>query len=235
MVEEWHAAFETCSHGGTVEFYQDVVWQICDAVEIHHLLDEVGNGGGAVKLRRQRQRAADDGLLPVRRQVLIQFGQVGVGPREEPLRRLATKLRVSDRVRFLGHRNDVPELLRETDVYVHCSHSDGFGIAAAEAMAAGCAVVATRNEGLDSVVGNAGILVQPGDVEALAHALRRLLASPRSGSASECLHRNGRTSSASKRRQTVTYDSMKKFCGQRALAMTSMRDVLDLPRCILTS
>ncbi|MBI2677544.1 MAG: glycosyltransferase family 4 protein [Candidatus Koribacter versatilis] len=102
---------------------------------------------------------------------------VGVGPREPTLRRLAAELRVSDRVQFLGHRTDVPELLQATDIYVHCSHSDGFGIAVAEAMAAGCAVVSTRNEGLEDVVGDAGFLVPPGDFHSLAGALRRLLAS----------------------------------------------------------
>jgi glycosyltransferase involved in cell wall biosynthesis len=103
---------------------------------------------------------------------------IGVGPREYELRRLAADLHLADRVRFLGHRTDIPELLRGCDLYVHSSHSDGFGIAVCEAMAAGCAVVATRNEGLHHVVDDAGILVPPGDAEALAKALRQLLASP---------------------------------------------------------
>ena len=103
---------------------------------------------------------------------------LGKGPKEPELRRLAQQLGIAARVRFLGHQEAVPAILRASDVYVHCSHSEGFGIAAAEAMAAGCAVVATRNPGLDEVVGDAGVLVAPGDAAGLAREIRRLLDAP---------------------------------------------------------
>jgi glycosyltransferase involved in cell wall biosynthesis len=103
---------------------------------------------------------------------------VGDGPLRPQLQSLAHELGVSDRVSFLGHRDDVPELLRATDVYVHCAHLEGFGLAALEAMASGVPVVATRNPGMADVVGDAGLLVDPGDVKGLVAALEQLRASP---------------------------------------------------------
>ena len=61
------------------------------------------------------------------------------------------------------------------DLYIHSTHSDGFGIAALEAMAAGLPVIASDVPGLAGVVGNAGILVPPRDAEALAHAIQSVL------------------------------------------------------------
>lgn len=79
---------------------------------------------------------------------------------------------------FLGRRPNVPELIKAADLYVHCSHTEGFGIAALEAMAAGLPVVATNVPGLAQVVGDAGILVSPDDCAALARAMPSVLESP---------------------------------------------------------
>jgi glycosyltransferase involved in cell wall biosynthesis len=82
------------------------------------------------------------------------------------------------RVRFLGRREDVPALLADADILVVPSRWEGFGLAAAEGLAAGVAVVASDVDGLREVVGDAGLLVPPGDVTALHHALVRLAADP---------------------------------------------------------
>src|SRR5206468_5361002 len=55
------------------------------------------------------------------------------------------------------------------------SRSEGFGLPALEAMARGCPVVASDAGALPEVVGDAGLLVPPGDADALAGALARLL------------------------------------------------------------
>ncbi|HEX3437648.1 MAG TPA: glycosyltransferase family 4 protein, partial [Pseudacidobacterium sp.] len=57
-------------------------------------------------------------------------------------------------------------------------HSDGFGIAACEAMAAGLPVVASNVPGLAQVVAGAGILFPPGDDKTLAQYLNALIESP---------------------------------------------------------
>jgi glycosyltransferase involved in cell wall biosynthesis len=61
------------------------------------------------------------------------------------------------------------------DIYVHPAAFEGFGIAAAEAMSAGKPVVASNVPGLAQVVGEAGILVPPGDPSALAREVRSLM------------------------------------------------------------
>jgi glycosyltransferase involved in cell wall biosynthesis len=103
---------------------------------------------------------------------------VGDGPLRPQLERLAQSLGVADRVSFLGLRTDVAEILKASDIYVHSTHSDGFGLAACEAMAAGLPVVATDVPGLAQVVGEAGTLVPEGDARALAESLNALIKSP---------------------------------------------------------
>jgi len=102
---------------------------------------------------------------------------VGDGELKPALERLATELGIRERIHFLGRRADVPDLLRSADVFVHSTHSDGFCIAALEAMAAGLPVIATRVPGLADVVGGAGMLVPPQDPEAFGSAISSLLAS----------------------------------------------------------
>jgi glycosyltransferase involved in cell wall biosynthesis len=90
----------------------------------------------------------------------------------------------SDRVRV--HRalrpNDVQllDLYRSADVFVLPSLSETFGIAAIEASAAGLPVIASKIGGLTDIVrdGVSGYLLEPGDVSALAAALRRLGSDP---------------------------------------------------------
>jgi glycosyltransferase involved in cell wall biosynthesis len=87
---------------------------------------------------------------------------------------------VAGRVRFLGQRSDVPELLAAADV--HCQPNLGpepFGIAFVEALHAGLPVVSTRIGAAAEVVTDAcGVLVPPEDPAALADALARLIDDP---------------------------------------------------------
>jgi glycosyltransferase involved in cell wall biosynthesis len=79
-------------------------------------------------------------------------------------------------VQFLGHREDVPRLLAEADVFVLPSRSEAFPNCAIEAMAAGLPVVASATGGLLDLIehGHTGLLFEPGNPEALAAALRHL-------------------------------------------------------------
>ena len=92
-------------------------------------------------------------------------------------RELQARLRDSPQVRLLGFRRDIASLLRAFDVLAVPSHSEAFGLSAAEAMAAGVPVVATRVGGLPEVVedGVQGLLVPPGAPQALADAVVALL------------------------------------------------------------
>lgn len=103
---------------------------------------------------------------------------VGDGVLRKPLEKLVEESGLRERVDFLGYRDDIPLLLGQADFYVHSTLSDGFGIAAVEAMAAGLPVIASDVPGLSWVVGDAGILCKPGDEEGLAHQMLRLANSP---------------------------------------------------------
>lgn len=92
----------------------------------------------------------------------------------------AERLGIADRVRWVGQRRDVPRILAAADV--HCQPNLGpepFGIAFVEALYAGLPVVSTAMGGAAEIVDpGCGILTPPGDADALADALRRLVADP---------------------------------------------------------
>ncbi|MFD2183541.1 glycosyltransferase family 4 protein [Rhodoplanes azumiensis] len=97
------------------------------------------------------------------------------------LRAQADRLGVADRVRFLGHRADVPLLMQAVDVMVHPSVApEPFGRTLVEAMASRVPVIATAAGAAPDILdhGACGTLVPPGDPAALAVALRTALARP---------------------------------------------------------
>ena len=95
----------------------------------------------------------------------------------EQLEREATELGVKDHFHVMGARRDVTDFLRACDVFIFPSLYEGLGIALIEAMAAGCACVASSAGPIPEVVsdGEDGILVPPADSDAIAAAVCRLL------------------------------------------------------------
>jgi glycosyltransferase involved in cell wall biosynthesis len=94
----------------------------------------------------------------------------GDGPLRASLERMTHELGVATLVRFLGNRDDVPELLRSVDVFALASRFEPFGVALLEAQAAGLPIVATAvNEVPDIVAdGRSGFLVPPMDAQTMA-------------------------------------------------------------------
>jgi glycosyltransferase involved in cell wall biosynthesis len=101
----------------------------------------------------------------------------GDGELKDRLRKAANDLRIADNVRLAGFRDDIPGLLRITDVYVCSSLSEGLSLSILEAMAAGKPVVASNVGGNPEVVvhGKTGFLVPPQDPETLASKIILLL------------------------------------------------------------
>jgi glycosyltransferase involved in cell wall biosynthesis len=108
------------------------------------------------------------------------FAFAGSGAEQAALEREAAALGVADRVMFLGHRTDVPDLLASADVFVLPSSNEGLPLALLEATAAGIPVVASDIGGNRDVVmdGETGLLVPVGDVDALVGAIHRLVGDP---------------------------------------------------------
>jgi glycosyltransferase involved in cell wall biosynthesis len=99
---------------------------------------------------------------------------VGDGELRSDCENMARDLNLTHRVHFLGIRTDVPRLLKESDIVVMSSHWEGFGLAAAEGMAAGKPVIATDVDGLREVVSGAGILFHHEDFIQLADEIKHL-------------------------------------------------------------
>ena len=106
---------------------------------------------------------------------------VGAGPYESELRKLIHTLALGDRVRILGHvtHQDLPDTYRSFDVLAVPSLPtnhwlEQFCRVAIEAMASGIPVVASDSGALPDVIGDSGILVPPGDPQALGDTLVRI-------------------------------------------------------------
>ncbi len=105
---------------------------------------------------------------------------VGAGPYQPALVSLAKELSVE--VRFHGWlgpgSHQLAELYETADIFVLPSDVENFPVVLVEAMAAGLAIITTRGTGCDEVVGNTGLLFDPGDIAALRAALVTLMAEP---------------------------------------------------------
>jgi len=105
---------------------------------------------------------------------------VGDGPERARLEALARELGLENRIEFLGFRHDIAELLAISDAFLISSDHEGLSIAVLEAMRAGLPVIGTLVGGMPETIqhGRTGLLVPKGDVDAMARAMRSLLASP---------------------------------------------------------
>jgi len=103
---------------------------------------------------------------------------VGEGSLREELEGLVVALSLQKSVRLLGLRKDIPELMNAADALVMSSAWEGLPMVVLEAQASGLPVMATGVGAIPDVVqaGETGFLVPPGDLEALAQAMLRLMA-----------------------------------------------------------
>lgn len=99
---------------------------------------------------------------------------VGDGQRRCLIENYIKEYNVSNNVRLLGFRRDIPSILKSSDIIVQSSHIEGFGLAAVEGMAAEKPVVASNVDGLREVVEGYGILFSHGDDKALASIVQKL-------------------------------------------------------------
>ena len=108
---------------------------------------------------------------------------IGDGPASKQLRKQAEKLKVSNRIYFLGEipHKDLPRIIPEADIFVQPSiGEEAFGITLVEAMACGIPVCASHIGGMPEIVvqEKTGLLLPPGDRMAWNVAIKRLLENP---------------------------------------------------------
>jgi len=111
------------------------------------------------------------------RKSTVELVYVGKGDLEETLKQRAVEMGVSKKVKFLGWRDDVPEIMPVFDLFVLPSLNEGMGRVLVEAMAAGKPVVASNVGGIPDLVhhGQNGFLVEPTNVNGLSTAIEKLL------------------------------------------------------------
>jgi len=136
----------------------------------------------AARLEPQKgHRVLLDALPPVRRDFPnVRLVCVGDGELRGALEQQARDLHLDDIVRFIGYQPNIPEWLGLADVSVLPSFFEGLPLVAIESLAAARPMVATAVDGTPEVIldGQTGLTVPPGDPDALAKALTRLLRDP---------------------------------------------------------
>ena len=98
----------------------------------------------------------------------------GIGERMEEVQQLAKSLGVDDRVRFLGLRTDIPNVLKAADIIVMSSHWEGLSLSNVEGMSAHKPFIASDVNGLKEVTKGYGILFPHEDAKVLAEEIKRL-------------------------------------------------------------
>ena len=102
---------------------------------------------------------------------------VGGGPLEKKLKDQSRELGIEENVKFFGFVNNIGDYLAATDIFVFPSFQEGFPNSVLEAMACGIPVISTKIGGVVDVIrdGENGLLVEPGNVNQLADALKKLI------------------------------------------------------------
>ncbi len=120
------------------------------------------------------------GMPEIVGQVPVHLLLVGEGPERSRLEYLIRELGLADHVTLLGARRNVPRLMKTCDVFILPSYTEGMSNSLLEAMAAGRPIVCTDIAGNRDLVsdGESGLTVMPGDPEALARAVLKVLKDP---------------------------------------------------------
>lgn len=107
----------------------------------------------------------------------LQLHIAGEGPERRSLQLIIDELGLHKKVFLHGYISDIPQFLKDKEIYIQSSISESFGIAILEAMAAGLCVIATNVGGIPDIVehGKNGILFHYGDEKGLRGQLQRVI------------------------------------------------------------
>ena len=100
---------------------------------------------------------------------------VGDGPRRKEYENLVKKLKIEDKVKFLGVRKDIPKILNISDICVLSSNWEGFGLVAVEAMAAKKPIIGSKVDGLKQIIDDDNLIFNKGNIEELENKLKIIL------------------------------------------------------------
>jgi len=105
---------------------------------------------------------------------------VGGGQMERQLRKIAAERELGDVIKITGRigSEKMPEVYRNNDIFISASMQEGMSNAMLEAMASGLPIVTTRCEGLAELIDGNGLIVEQGNIEEIAKAVKRLADNP---------------------------------------------------------
>lgn len=119
-----------------------------------------------------------EGIAIARKRIDVSLEIIGDGSEAGKLKNLCSNLKIEDIVKFTGRleRLEVVNHMREADVFVMLSVNETFGLVYLEALAQGCIVIATKDDGIDGVICDHynGFLIEPNRPELLAEKLEEI-------------------------------------------------------------
>ena len=184
---EWAIRLGMCNANRIVAIPNGIAEPVLGKHDRAKIRGDIGAGSGDLLAVSIGRLAPDKGLeylieaaamLPS--DCRIRIALAGDGPARDPLIQLASRAGVSDRVRFIGFRRDVAELLAASDLVILPSLREGLSISLLEAMAAAKPIIATSIGSQREVAGHGEMawLVPPADGNALRGAMLQLTADP---------------------------------------------------------
>lgn len=107
----------------------------------------------------------------------IYYSICGKGANHEALQNLIDELKLTDRIKLLGYRNDIEEILQTADAFAFPSHREGLGVAAVEALFCGVPVIASDNRGSREYMqdGINGYVAKSNTADEFASLIERLM------------------------------------------------------------
>lgn len=130
----------------------------------------------AAELNRNKNQSVVIQAIAETKEDSIYYSICGKGPRREELQREIDRYELNDRVKLLGYRYDMTDILQSADCFAFPSFREGLGIAAVEALACGVPVIAADNRGTREYMQDRvnGLVCDPADPKSFAQALQRL-------------------------------------------------------------
>jgi glycosyltransferase involved in cell wall biosynthesis len=179
---------DACRKAGVLENARSLVIPngVCVPADWKNPAERPGRGPLVlVNVGRHDSEKGVDGLVHVARELNLlgvdfTLWLIGDGEQGQKLRKQVAADGLSERVQFMGVRDDVPALLPNADIFVSASHGEGMPLTLLEAMAAGLPIVASDVVGNRDVVenGQTGFLFQLGNPVMAAHAIAQLARDP---------------------------------------------------------
>lgn len=167
----------------TSDSLRDKITTINNGVDVNAFyhaesLPEMANRGKFVTVMVAGFREAKDQETVIRAIAQLpdeyELWLVGDGVRRLEIEAEVVKQNVKGRVKLLGIRSDVPQILKSADVIVMSSHWEGLSLSNIEGMSSGKPFVASEVNGLKEVTAGYGILFPHGDAETLADVIKKL-------------------------------------------------------------